>query len=349
MNAKNALDNLINISRIHFYKPIQIAEILYHDRTQPGSVDIEVLESYRSISRRWRDEVSHRLVGNISTSSSRYQDNLFDDNALPPHYLSELALVNRQQAGIVESYIYHRMGQKWGDLSDAYNYLFESTQDSFNLARFLDFFERGTGLARSVDKAYEIVVYSLFSTLVDALNATITLALNNPNPHIIGDFEAFIQQVLGLSQDVPKITLPAQLYRAGVTNAADRGLDIWTNYGPIVQVKHLRLDLPLAERMLDELPTSTMIIVCKSADANLIQSLLNQLGLRIRGIITQDDLENWYALCFKNYRTTLGSKLLTDLRNEFRIEFPQLVEFEDFLNERRYTENQLTGLWSINL
>ena len=31
-DAKKALDKIINKSRIHLYKPIQIAEILYRDR-----------------------------------------------------------------------------------------------------------------------------------------------------------------------------------------------------------------------------------------------------------------------------------------------------------------------------
>ncbi|GAB4317995.1 MAG: HaeII family restriction endonuclease [Phototrophicales bacterium] len=347
MDAKKALDRIIDIARVHFYKPIQIAEILHHDRTQPGNIDITSLETYRSISKKWRDAISQRLVGSISTSSSRYQDNVFDKNAMPPHHLAELAEVNRQENGIVECYIYHRMGQKWGDLLESHNYLLNSTVSSFNLSHFLAFFERSTGLTRSVDKAYEIIVYSLFSTLVHALNATITLSLENPDPQIMRDFNSFIQQVLGLSTEQPRQTLSAQLYRAGVTNAADRGLDMWTNYGPVVQVKHLRLDRQLAESMSDELPTSSMIIVCKTADADLIQSLLSQLGLRIRGIITQDDLENWYHLCQTTYHNTLGEKLLVNLRREFKQEFPQLVEFEHFLKERGYSPDNLTGIWQV--
>ena len=31
--AKNALDSLITKSRVHLYKPIQIAEILFNERT----------------------------------------------------------------------------------------------------------------------------------------------------------------------------------------------------------------------------------------------------------------------------------------------------------------------------
>jgi len=45
--AKSALDALIRKSRVHFYKPIQIAEILYHARMNPNSIDLLKLEDYR--------------------------------------------------------------------------------------------------------------------------------------------------------------------------------------------------------------------------------------------------------------------------------------------------------------
>ena len=53
MNAEqalNALDKIIQKSRIHFYKPIQIAEILYHDRVY-HDVDLASLETYRTRSK----------------------------------------------------------------------------------------------------------------------------------------------------------------------------------------------------------------------------------------------------------------------------------------------------------
>ena len=40
-NAKDALDKVIDKSRAHCYKPIQIAEILYKSRTE-GNIDIEL-------------------------------------------------------------------------------------------------------------------------------------------------------------------------------------------------------------------------------------------------------------------------------------------------------------------
>lgn len=42
-DAKNALDMVIQKSRVHLYKPIQIAEILYRDRTV-GDIDLAHLQ-----------------------------------------------------------------------------------------------------------------------------------------------------------------------------------------------------------------------------------------------------------------------------------------------------------------
>ncbi len=345
--AKTALDKIIKKTRIHFYKPTQIAEILYYHRFKKDEFDITELESYRNISKRWRDNISMRLVGRVSTSSQKYQDNLFEENAMPPHLLSELARENNLHNGIVENYIYHRFRQRLADVIEAYTYLQDSSTDSFSLKNFLDFFERKSGLKRSVDKAFEIVVYALFSTLVQELKAEVTLSLNNPDKNILADFEKFIQHVLGLNAENTSLTSPVNIYRGGVTNAADRGLDILTNFGPAIQVKHLRLTEKLAEDISESALLDDIVIVCKTAEATLIQSLLNQIGFGIRGIITQEDLENWYSLCQVKYTKTMGNKLLKNLGIEFVREFPMLKEIDNFLKERNYKTKNLTGDYRI--
>jgi len=346
--AKSALDKVISKARVHFYKPIQIAEILYVDRTQPGILDLTQLETYRTASRAWRDAISQRLVGNVSTSSARYQDDVFNNNAVPPHLLASLGEANRNHNGIVENYIYQRMKHKWADLLHAYDYLMHSTVEDFALEDFLDLFRRRSGLACSVDKAFEIVVYALFSTLVHALDARITLRLAQPDPAILNDFSGFVEQVLGLNNSQTEVTFTAGVFPAGAANAADRGLDMWTNFGPIVQVKHIQLNADAAQTIAEQMPTTNMIIVCRTAEADLIQSILNQVGVRIRGIITQDNLIHWYNICQERYPQRLGDPLLHDLRAEFEREFPQIGEIDTFLAERNYTKAALAGVWTLN-
>ena len=95
--AKKSLDLIINKSRVHLYKPIQIAEILYCERTNADlGIELLDLESYRSRSKQWRDVVCIKFLGRVCTSSARFQDNVFEKNAMPPSLLSVLGAENKK-------------------------------------------------------------------------------------------------------------------------------------------------------------------------------------------------------------------------------------------------------------
>ena len=68
--ALQAIDKVIEKSRVHLYKPIQIAEILYRDRVVKD-IDLSSLETYRTSSKRWRDVVCLQFLGRTSTSSAK--------------------------------------------------------------------------------------------------------------------------------------------------------------------------------------------------------------------------------------------------------------------------------------
>ena len=345
--AKDSIDKVIKKGRIHLYKPIQIAEILHRSKTR-GDVAIDDLESYRNASKRWRDAVSIILVGNVSTSSQRYQDNLFDENAVPPRLLLQLDKENREHDGIVENYIYQKCVERWGLLLDINKYLLESTPESFDLKELVGKFSDEAGLKRSIDKVYEIIVYALFSTLVEELGATVSLELENPDSVILEDFANFIELVLGLPPGEKKLTLSASLYRAGVANAADLGIDILTNFGPIVQVKHISLDKEAVEEIASKVSTERIIIVCKDEDVSPIQSVLMSVGWRdrIQGIISLNDLSNWYDICLSKYQDSMGVRLLEDLHKEYAREFPLVMEVDHFLGDRGYNPDDLEGIWA---
>jgi type II restriction enzyme len=127
--AKDCLDTVIKKARAHLYKPVQIAEILYRDRTE-GNITLADLQTYRTRSRAWRDAVSNRLVGNHSTSSARYQDDVFNENACPPEALVALGKWNRDRGGIVEAYIYAHIAKKHAQLSKAMEQLRQSNFSS---------------------------------------------------------------------------------------------------------------------------------------------------------------------------------------------------------------------------
>lgn len=337
-DAQKALERIIRIARVHFYKPIQIAEILYRHRLEKGW-DLNDLESYRNISKKWRDEISLYLVGRRSTSSQKYQDNLFEDNAMPPKYLSILGEVNKRGKGFVEAYIYKCLQARLSSVHAVWKYIKESTPNTFSLRQLVDLFQKVPGLKRSIDKMYEIAGYALFATLVRELKAQVTLEIKNEDKEILKDFEKFIKTVLGIDANNTKLVLPAALYRVGVANAADRGLDMWGNFGIAVQVKHLTLTPALLEDIAEDIMAERIVVVCLDAERQPIETLLKQIGWgeRIQGIITLSDLDDWYQLCLgPKYKGKLGIKLLRDLQREFESEFPSSDNIIPFIQKRGY-------------
>ena len=353
VEAKKQLDLIMKKARVHWYKPIQIAEILYHHRMNP-SFDLRQLENYRARSKWWRDEVSPRLVGRACTSSAKFQDNLFEQNALPPEYIAELGKANEESGfeGVVEAYIYSSLEVRMSLLARLAYYLSKVNPESFDLQKFVGLFQLSPGLRRSIDKAYEIIVYALFDTLVRHLEATVTLCVAKSKREVLREFEDFTSRVLGLTVEQPELTKAAHLYRVGVTDAADRGLDMWANFGPAVQVKHVSLSEDIAADIVDEISENAMVvIVCETAEQQVVENVLTQAGFshRIQGIVTFADLTRWYSKCFESrFAETLGVTLLEKLRNEFRQEFPSTgVALVDFQKERGYDKIKFAGLWQL--
>lgn len=347
--AKKALDTVIRKSRVHFYKPIQIAEILFHHRIEKRW-NLNDLESYRNISKRWRDDISTLLVGRRSTSSQKYQDNLFEANAIPPELLARLGTINKKGRGLVEGYIYKTLETRLSSIYAVYKYIESSAADSFSLKRLVDLFQTTAGLRRSIDKIYEILVYALFTTIIRALRVQVTLEVRNKDKEILKGFEQFIKIVLGINTTQTKLVLPAALYRVGVTNAADRGLDIWANFGPAIQVKHLTLTAELVEDIAGNIAADKIVIVCLDPERKAIESLLKQVGWgeRIQGIVTIRDLDDWYKLCLNNqYRSNLGVNLLKDVQREFEAEFPSSREIKPFVKKRGYDKITMPSDWEI--
>ena len=348
--AKEKLDNHIKKQRVLMYKPIQIAEILYHHRNKLDKIDPSDVNTYRKQSKRWRDDVTRRLVGRVCTSSAKFQDNLFEKNAIPPEIIAVLAKENEENNGIVESYIYHTFRERLMMVRKVEEYLVKSTVDTFSFSEFLNVFESEKALKKSIDKIYEITVYSLFYTIIKYLEVEVKLTINNLDEELIKDFGEFTRLVIGLDPDSPSKSLDANIYRVGVTNAADKGLDMWTNFGPVVQVKHLTLTEEVADDITESIRADEIVIVCKKAEAKVIQSILTQIGFnQIQGIITEDQLKEWYDLCFSKYKDKMGQYLLETLQREFHEEFPSTLNIDPFLKERGYSlENHKEGLWVLN-
>lgn len=345
MKTEIALDSLVKIikkSRVHLYKPIQVAEILYRDRTNKD-IDLAQLESYRNPSKKWRDKICIKFLGRVSTSSQKFQDNLFEKNATPPEVLVALGKENQKTNGKIEAFVYHHLRAKHFQMSEALNFCTESTPDKFKLEGFLNLFRYEPGLKRSIDKIYEIVVYALFSVLVEEIDVTITISTDESKIDLLTEFDDFAQKVISISAKNPNYSTPAKLYRVGVTNAADRGLDMWANFGPAVQIKHLTLDLQQTENIVNSVTADRVVVVCKATEKDIIKSILTQIGWmsRVQSIITEDDLIIWYEKGLRGkFATTIGQKILNCLAEEIKAEFPatNADEFESFYNDRGYNK-----------
>lgn len=338
--AKEALDKLIKKSRVHFYKPIQIAEILHYHRTA-GDFSLLDLESYRNRSKKWRDIICMQFLGRVSTSSAKFQDNLFEDNAIPPAILNILGVENKRTNGAVEAYIYQRFAEKHSQLETALNYCLNNTANDFDLTIFLSQFQQQAGLKRSLDKIFEIVIYALFEVITTAIDVKIDIYYPDSHKAILQEFANFADKVLNLSEEQTRKTLSAHFHRVGVTNAADRGLDMYANFGSVVQVKHLSLDEDLAKDVVTTITSERIILVCKDAEEKLISSLLSQIGWqsRLQAIITINELSLWYDKALRGkYATQLGQKILDTLAKEIKQEFPSVGnnDFTEFQQNRGY-------------
>lgn len=338
LEAKQALDKIISKGRIHLYKPIQIAEILHRDRVD-GDIDLSDLNTYRNASKKWRDVICLRFLGRTSTSSARYQDDVFNENAIPPSVLEILGNENRKNNGVVEKYIYDCFEQRFSQMSSGLNYCNTHDRNSFQVIEFINLFWNEPGLKRSIDKIYEIVVYSLFSALVESLNIKITIEADAAKQKLLEEFSDFAELVIGLSQERSKLTVKAKINRVGVTNAADRGLDMWANFGMAIQIKHLSLTEELAENIVSSVSSDRIVIVCKDSEEKLIVSLLTQIGWKskIQSIITEKNLISWYEKALRgNFAKEVGDKVLSTLYDEILLEFPatDCKDFNDFKHSR---------------
>lgn len=220
--------------------------------------------------------------------------------------------------------------------------------ENFYVKNFIDSFWNEAGLKRSLDKIYEIIVYALFSTLVEALHLEVEITVKEDAYPLLKEFEDFSQKVMCLNSSTPQYIQDAKVYRVGVTNAADRGLDMYSNWGPAIQIKHLSLDVTLAENIVNSVSSDKVVIVCKDAEKDIIISLLSQIGWRahIQSIVTENDLINWYEKALRGkYSTILGDKLLFCLAQEIAEEFPSVDNTPDIIKSRHY-EKIKDKFWS---
>lgn len=146
------------------------------------------------------------------------------------------------------------------------------------------------------------------------------------------------------------VNMEAKVYRAGVANAADTGIDIVTNFGVLVQVKHVTLNPETAQYIVSKVRVDRIIIVCKEKESEQISLALKGAGFwdRIQAVITEEKLNEWYKRCLSPaYVDAIGRNIIKTIKEEFVMEFPFVRELSRFLEERGYDPNRLTGRWRL--
>lgn len=249
---------------------------------------------------------------------------------------------------MIEAYIYQSLIAKMNDLGDIHTYLTKTTINTFSLEKLLDLFSNNPGLRRSMDKVYEIVAYALFETVIDALDVQISLSMNSLNDKLISDFALFTEKIFGLNPDKTTRIEKAKVFRVGATNANDGGLDLWSNFGPAIQVKHFTINANHLGSITSTVKAEKFIVVCMDAEKEIINSVLHQAGAypKVQSIVTLTDLINWYNIALSpDYEKAIGSNLIKTLLNEFEYEFPSNKELPAFINERGYDLFILPDSW----
>jgi type II restriction enzyme len=260
-----------------------------------------------------------------------------------------LGEINRKTRGLVEVYIYTALRERLSQLSSGLSLVLQTNRTTFSLSDFIKHFKSTPGLKRSIDKVFEIIVYALFSTLLEALQVKIGVPIYNIDQTILEEFRDFTKKVLGLAECTTERHQAARVYRVGVTNAADTGLDIWANFGVAIQIKHISLTPSRLEDIASGLSADRIIVVCKECEKDVLVSVLKQFGCgtRIQSVITEEELEDWYETALRGKSAELiGDVVLQRLANEIKVEFPLTTsEVDDFFEENGYNRRLSPDFW----
>lgn len=320
--AKAKLDRVIKLSRIEMYKPIQIAELLREFKKNP-SLDPTNLESYRNLSKELRNKVTIQLFGKVSTSSMRFQDDLWNQSAVPPVALAALSQAN-MNGSIVEAYIYQHVYSKNSQLIKIRKVLndFDTMEKVENLFDSFD----SPGLRTSADRLYEVFVLSVLQTNLEASNFEI--AILGESSEISG---TATRRIIEAAQGEDSQLKFAKL---GHTNAADAGLDIWSNFGVVISVKNYNLDVDLLRTVLTDTPIGTLIIVCETVSDDVLRNYKDISGGRNVVFITQKNLLSDLKVIFADEE--MSEKFRKRFISFFDSEFPLTSTLENFMKERNY-------------
>jgi hypothetical protein len=179
-------------------------------------------------------------------------------------------------------------------------------------------------LIASRDRLFEILSLSVLQDSLDHSNYELRL-IGDQNS-LRGSSSRKLIEVSHFGN--PKL----KLGKIGHTNAADAGLDIWSNFGVVINVKSYNVDETLFRQILQDTPLGNLLIVCKSHDWD--SSEIPQIENRAVAFITEAELFEDLASIFSDPKK--AAVFTKQFLNIFDAEFPLMSTLENFMNERGY-------------
>jgi hypothetical protein len=182
------------------------------------------------------------------------------------------------------------------------------------------------GLRTSADRLYEVFVLSVLQTGLEDSNYS--LSITGSKISVKGNSaKKLITATEGQGKELT-------LAKIGHTNAADAGLDIWTNFGVVISVKNYNLDAELFEKILSDTPVGFLVIVCETVDSGLLDQYKKISHGRQVTFITKLEL-------FNDLENVLNDKIsskqfVTRFLHYYDGEFPLTATLEEFMLERKY-------------
>ena len=320
--AFSKLANVIAISRVEMYKPIQVAEVLHAARSD-SSIILDDLETYRIKSKKLRDEVTRTLFGKVSTSSAKYQDDLWADTSVPPEAMKLLGEINFQ-AGSIEEYIYQSVWVKNRLLIQMRDQL-EGISTREDIEKLFSDFD-SDGLRTSSDRLFEIFCVAVLQTDVSSMEAYLRVRTEGAGENS-SSVKKIIEAVTGNERRL-------QFARIGHTNAADAGLDIWSNFGVIVSVKNRTLDAALVTKVLEDTPIGDLVIACENYTQDAADQIASNSQNRSVSLVTKNELMHDVERLLSNAISRVT--FLKVFISNFDHEFPRNNTLESFMASRGY-------------
>lgn len=349
LRAKQKLDMMVRKAHGPAYRVLTGIELLY--RLRIGEADLRDPGRLAKMAPGWVDAMSKTLYGHKAGQNGNYAKHWFGP-MIDLAMLEALAEANKRNDGKVEMYLFFAILAKRNRLAEVRRHLAAQPPEALDVANILARFENDQDLRAATGQVYEVVVHALFDVITTMLGATVQLTLAPPADDMLQDFDDFCVELLGVPPGQRVLQVPARLFRNSTTYGNDGGIDIWANFGPVVQVKHVSLDVDAVDEIEGDLNADRIIVVCDDADRRVIEAVTGAVGSdrRIKAIITKSQIVKWYqtAMLPKYSRWTVPG-LHSRMCEEFDREIPvgERTRFEEVARARGYHPARVVSDWSL--